>query len=132
MTTDYEQVDSYMFVKNGEALQPDMLLDDLALAVRTEFGLVVTLGCAHRGMINTIRQLQQITGEELVYCVIGGTHLFNATQERLVQTVADLRETGIQRLGVSHCTGFNASCWLANEFPEMFFLNNAGATLTLP
>ena len=132
MATDYEQVDPGMFVKNDESLQPDLLLDDLALAIRTEFGLAVILGCAHRGMINTVRQLQQVTGEERVYCVIGGTHLFNAKQEKLAQTVADLRETGIQRLGVSHCTSFNASCWLANEFPEMFFLNNAGVILTLP
>ncbi len=132
MITDYEQVDPSMFVKDGGSLQPDPLIDDLALAIRTEFGLAVILGCAHRGMINTIRHLQQITGEEMIYCVIGGTHLFNATQERLAQTVADLRETGIQRLGVSHCTGFNASCRLANEFPDIFFLNNTGVTLTLP
>jgi 7,8-dihydropterin-6-yl-methyl-4-(beta-D-ribofuranosyl)aminobenzene 5'-phosphate synthase len=95
-------------------------------------GLAVIFGCAHRGMINTIRHLQHVTGEERIYCVIGGTHLFNATQERLDLTVADLRETGIQRLGVSHCTGFNASCRLAKEFQDMFFLNNAGVILTLP
>ncbi len=132
MITDYEQVDSGLFIKANESLQPDPLIDDLSIAIRTEFGLTVILGCAHRGMINTIRHLQQITGEERVYCVIGGTHLLNATQERLEKTTTDLRKTGIQRLGVSHCTGFNASCWLANEFPDIFFLNNAGEIIQLP
>ena len=132
MVTDYEQVDSGMFIKDGESLQPDPLIDDLAMAIRTEFGLTVILGCAHRGMINIIRRLQELTGEERVHCVVGGTHLLNATNERLTKTVTDLRKTGIQRLGVSHCTGFNASCWLANEFPDIFFLNNAGVITTVP
>jgi len=132
MVTDYEQIDPDMFIKDNESLQPDPLIDDLALAIRTELGLTVILGCAHRGMINIIRRLQELTGEERVYCVVGGTHLLRATEERLAKTVADLRKTGIQRLGVSHCTGFNASCWLANEFPDIFFLNNAGHIFTLP
>jgi 7,8-dihydropterin-6-yl-methyl-4-(beta-D-ribofuranosyl)aminobenzene 5'-phosphate synthase len=121
-----------MYVKDGESLQPDPLLDDLAMAIRTEFGLAVILGCAHRGMINTIRHLQQVTGEKRIYSIIGGTHLLNATQERLDLTVADLKGMGIQRLGVSHCTGFNASCRLAKEFPDIFFLNNTGVILTIP
>ncbi len=132
MITDYEQIDTGLFIKKDESLQPDPLLDDLSMAIRTELGLAVILGCAHRGMINIIRHFQEITGEDRIYCVIGGTHLLNATQERLTKTVANLKESGIQRLGVSHCTGFNASRWLADEFPDIFFMNNAGQTFTLP
>ena len=131
MVTDYEQVDPGMFIEDGGTLQPDPLSDDLAMAIRTEFGLTIILGCAHRGMINIIRRFQEITGEERVYCVVGGTHLLRATEERLAKTVADLKKTGIQRLGVSHCTGFHASCRLASEFPDIFFLNNAGVTIAL-
>ena len=132
MTNDYEQIDAGMFVKEGDSFQPDQLLDDLALGIKTEAGLIVILGCSHRGMINTIRHLQKITGEQRVYGVLGGTHLISATPERLAQTTADLRQIGVQKLGVSHCTGFNACCWLANEFPEVFFLNNSGTVLSLP
>jgi 7,8-dihydropterin-6-yl-methyl-4-(beta-D-ribofuranosyl)aminobenzene 5'-phosphate synthase len=132
MVTDYEQVDPGMFIKDNGSQRPDPLIDDLAMAIRAEFGLTIILGCAHRGMINIIHRLQEITGEERVYCVVGGTHLLRATEERLAKTVADLRKTGIQRLGVSHCTGFNASCRLASEFPDIFFLNNAGVTIVLP
>jgi metal-dependent hydrolase (beta-lactamase superfamily II) len=38
----------------------------------------------------------------------------------------------IQKLGVSHYTGFFASSILASEFPDAFFLNNAGTQFTLP
>jgi metal-dependent hydrolase (beta-lactamase superfamily II) len=39
---------------------------------------------------------------------------------------------GVQHLGASHCTGFNASAYLAQVFGDRFFLNNAGTRLTLP
>ena len=132
MTNDYETIDAGMFVKEGDSFRPDELLDDLALGIKTEAGLVVILGCGHRGIINTIHHLQHVTGISEVYCVIGGTHLISASEERLVWTAAELKEIGVKKLGVSHCTGFKASCWLAGEFPDEFFMNNSGATLNLP
>jgi len=132
MLSGYEELENNLFVKEGDKLKPDKLADDLALVIDTDFGLVVILGCAHRGIVNTLRHAQNLTGKELVYAAIGGTHLFRASDERIERTIADLRETGIQRLGVSHCTGFHASARLAQEFEDAFFLNNAGTRLTLP
>jgi len=132
MTSGYEEIDKNLFVKEGGMLQPDRLADDLALVIDIDFGLVVILGCAHRGIVNTLRHAQNLTGKELVYAAIGGTPLFRASKERMEQTIADLRELKIQRLGVSHCTGFHASAQLAQEFKDIFFLNNAGTRLTLP
>jgi len=54
-----------------------------------------------------------------------------ASPERVEKTARELKELGLQRLGVSHCTGFNASAALAKEFSEVFFLNNAGTQITL-
>ncbi len=132
MLSGYEETEDNLFTKEGGVLQPDKLADDLALVIDTDFGLVVILGCAHRGIVNTLRHAQNITGKELIYAAIGGTHLFRASGERIEQTIADLKEMGIQRLGVSHCTGFRASARLAQEFKDAFFLNNAGTRLTLP
>ena len=131
MTTDYEQIDPYLLVKEGDTLQPDPLADDLALIIRTEQGLVVILGCGHRGIINTLRHARNLTREERINTVIGGTHLMDASEERLARTTADLRQMGIQRLGVSHCTGFHAAAWLAREFGDIFFLNNVGDSFSL-
>jgi 7,8-dihydropterin-6-yl-methyl-4-(beta-D-ribofuranosyl)aminobenzene 5'-phosphate synthase len=132
MVSGYEEVENNLFVKEGAALHQDPLADDIALVVDTEFGLVVILGCAHRGIVNTLRHAQNLTGKELVYAAIGGTHLFRASGEQIEKTIADLKEMGIQKLGVSHCTGFRASARLAQEFENVFFLNNAGTRLTLP
>jgi 7,8-dihydropterin-6-yl-methyl-4-(beta-D-ribofuranosyl)aminobenzene 5'-phosphate synthase len=132
MVNDYEIVEKYLFVKEGEELKQDKLNDDLAMIIDTEFGLVVILGCSHHGIINTLRHAIKITGKELIYAAIGGTHLVHASKERLEKTAAALKEMGVQYLGVSHCTGFASSAYLAREFGERFFLNNAGTRLTLP
>ena len=132
MTTDYETIEPNLLVKEGDALKPDPLADDLALVVKTEQGLVIILGCGHRGIINTIRHAQRLTGEERVYTVVGGTHLAPASEERIDKTVAELKRIGVHRIGVSHCTGFRASVRLAQTFGDKFFLNNAGSEFTLP
>jgi 7,8-dihydropterin-6-yl-methyl-4-(beta-D-ribofuranosyl)aminobenzene 5'-phosphate synthase len=132
MTSAYEDVEDNLFVKRDGFLHQDPLIDDLALVIDAEFGLVIISGCAHRGIVNTLRYAQRLTGKESVYAVVGGTHLFRASHERIGRTVADLKDTGIQRLGVSHCTGFPASTRLAQEFGGRFFLNNAGTSFTLP
>jgi 7,8-dihydropterin-6-yl-methyl-4-(beta-D-ribofuranosyl)aminobenzene 5'-phosphate synthase len=132
MTSGYETVDEILFVKENGTFRPDKLADDLSLIIDTDFGLVVILGCAHRGIVNTLRHAQKLTGKELIYAVIGGTHLLRSSTERVEQTIIDLKDMGVQRLGVSHCTGFTASARLAQEFGDAFFLNNAGTKFTLP
>lgn len=132
MLTDYEAIDANLYVGEGGEKEPDSLADDLSLIIDAEFGLVVILGCAHRGVINILRHAQKLTGKQPVYAVIGGTHLFNASEERLAKTAAALKEMRVQRLGVSHCTGATAQTYLAGEFGDAFFLNNAGTRFTLP
>lgn len=131
MTTDYEQIDDRLCLKVGDEMIPDPLADDLALVVKTEQGLALITGCAHRGIVNTVRHVQSITNGEYIHTIIGGTHLHVASPERIEKTVAELKELGLQRLGVSHCTGFYPAAALAREFGDVFFLNNAGTVLTL-
>jgi len=131
MTTDYETIDDRLYSKKGSRMIPDPLADDLALIVRTGQGLALITGCAHRGIINTVRHVQKLTGGEYIHTIIGGTHLMVASPERIEKTARELKELGLRRLGVSHCTGFNASALLAREFGEVFFLNNAGTQINL-
>jgi 7,8-dihydropterin-6-yl-methyl-4-(beta-D-ribofuranosyl)aminobenzene 5'-phosphate synthase len=98
----------------------------------TDEGLVVILGCAHRGAVNTIRHAQQITGVEMVHTVIGGTHLIGASEERVLRTASAFQELGVQRVGVSHCTGLPSSMLLAQQLGGSFFFNNTGTSITVP
>jgi 7,8-dihydropterin-6-yl-methyl-4-(beta-D-ribofuranosyl)aminobenzene 5'-phosphate synthase len=132
MLNDYEKVETYLCVMDGEEMEQDELNDDLSLVIDTDYGLVVILGCAHHGIVNNLKQAQRVTGKELIYAAIGGTHLIHASKERIEKTATALEEMGVQYLGVSHCTGFAASAFLAGRFGDRFFQNNAGTRLTLP
>jgi len=131
MITEYEKIDPIVYVKEKGELKPDPLWDDQALFLKSEKGLIIILGCAHRGIINTIRHAQKLTGLEPVYAVIGGTHLISASPERIDSTITELLSFGVQRLGVSHCTGLPASAILAHTFGEAFFFNNGGTRINL-
>lgn len=132
MITEYEVIDSPLCVKEGDELVPDPLRDDRALIIKTDDGLVVITGCAHRGLINTLYHARELTGVDMVHTVVGGTHLIQASEERVLLTAAALREFGVRRLGVSHCTGMPAAMMLAQEFGDIFFFNNTGTRITVP
>jgi len=131
MVTDFESIEPIFYVKEKGVFRPDSIPDDQALILRSPIGLVIVLGCAHRGMVNTIRHAQNVTGELRVHTIVGGTHLFPKTKDQKQKAIAALREIGVQKIGVSHCTGFDASMRLAREFGEDFFCNNAGSVYVL-
>jgi 7,8-dihydropterin-6-yl-methyl-4-(beta-D-ribofuranosyl)aminobenzene 5'-phosphate synthase len=117
--------------EDGEE-RPDTLPDDQSLYLVTDLGLVVILGCAHRGMINIVEHAREVTGVETVYLVLGGTHLVGADDRQIEQTIAAIRRLDIRHLGVSHCTGPEASVHLAGALGDRFFFNRAGTQLRLP
>jgi 7,8-dihydropterin-6-yl-methyl-4-(beta-D-ribofuranosyl)aminobenzene 5'-phosphate synthase len=131
MVTAFEKIDSNILIKTDDGYKEDPLLDDQALIVNTEKGFVVILGCAHRGIINTLLHARKVTGSDKIYAVVGGTHLYRHNKEQLKQTVASLKEFGIEKLGVSHCTGLPAAVYLEQEFGDIFFFNNAGTIVEL-
>ncbi len=130
VTNDFEPIEpDRFFVKEGNGFQPDTLPDDQAVIVQTPEGLVVALGCGHRGLINTLTHARQITGEKRIYMVLGGCHLVGASEERVHLTIAALKEMDVQRIGVSHCTSLPVAASMACELGERFFFNNAGTRI---
>ena len=132
MVTEFENIPPDLQVKGTGGFLPDKILDDQALILQTGAGLVVILGCAHRGIINTIYHAQQLTGVKKLHAVLGGCHLSNAPQERVRLTINALKEMGVERLGVCHCTGLPAAATMAQEFGKRFFFNTAGTVIKLP
>jgi len=131
-TTTYETVSSTLTIKTENGYEQDTMTDDLTLFLRTDLGLVVLTGCAHRGIINILRHgIKQMETENL-YMVAGGTHLVGADDEGVSKTIEDLRELNPEWIGVSHCTGFPAAARIFNAFPDNFFVNGAGTVITFP
>jgi 7,8-dihydropterin-6-yl-methyl-4-(beta-D-ribofuranosyl)aminobenzene 5'-phosphate synthase len=132
MIEEFEALDRNLYVKGNGSWRNDDLLDDRALIIKTDEGLVIILGCAHRGVINTVRHAQEITGMKSIHTVIGGTHLLNASEERVLRTGIALQELGVQRVGVSHCTGLPSAMLISQQLGEAFFFNNTGTSITVP
>lgn len=136
MVTNFEDViyssGPTRLIKKDTGLEPDKFLDDQAIIINTEQGLVVITGCAHRGIINTLYHAQQLAGVKATHAVIGGAHLVDASEERIRKTIAALKELNVQKLGLCHCTGMPAVALMAHEFGDKFFFNNAGTIVELP
>jgi 7,8-dihydropterin-6-yl-methyl-4-(beta-D-ribofuranosyl)aminobenzene 5'-phosphate synthase len=105
------------FFLDPSGTRPDPLVDDQALFFETSLGTVVLLGCAHAGVINTLRYIQTLTENRPVHTVLGGMHLLNASPQRLQQTIDELRQLDLRRLGPAHCTGAAATAALWNALP---------------
>jgi 7,8-dihydropterin-6-yl-methyl-4-(beta-D-ribofuranosyl)aminobenzene 5'-phosphate synthase len=132
MVTEYEIIDPGLFIKENSNWRPDPVMDDRALIIKTPKGLIIILGCAHRGMINTLYHAQKITGVNEINTIIGGSHLMGASEERLWQNIAALKELNVQKLGLCHCTDLPVISVLAQEFGENFIFNKSGSRLEIP
>ncbi|MDD2542692.1 MAG: MBL fold metallo-hydrolase [Desulfuromonadaceae bacterium] len=126
--TAYEIGDQGLYCDCG-GQEPDNTPDDQSLVLETEKGLVLILGCCHSGVINTLEHVAAMTGRRDIYAVLGGTHLGFSGEEQIGKTVVALREQGIKKLAVSHCTGFPASARLFRELPKEFQVAMVGYTL---
>lgn len=126
--TDYEGPGG-LFIKEVDGkILPDYIDDDMALVITHPEGLIIVSGCAHAGMINTIKYAMKRTGENKVLAFIGGTHLKDADEIRLQKTIAELKQINLQRLIVCHCTGFAASSRLLWELPAITAKGETGMT----
>ena len=126
--TDFEDVGGPFFL-DAAVSRPDPIEDDQAVWIDGPTGVVVVLGCAHSGIVNTLDYVSQLAGGRSIVTVMGGTHLVGASAERLERTAAALERFGIESLGPSHCTGPEAMEFLRKRFPGSFLECGAGTRL---
>lgn len=115
--TAYEDVGGDFFT-DPACTQPDLLPDDQALAIRTPLGVVILLGCAHAGVVNTLDYIAEVLGEGQFHAVIGGMHLMRASHQRIQATHQAFERYGVRLIGPCHCTGVAATALLWQHFTE--------------
>ncbi len=98
-------------------MEPDQLLDDSALAYRSDNGLVIITGCSHAGICNITEYAREVCGESRVADIIGGLHLLSPEPERMKKTGEYLQELHLKTLHASHCTSLMAKLSLAKYCP---------------
>lgn len=129
LENDFEGVEPEFHLKKGDDYPPDTLADDRALILDTAKGLVVLLGCSHRGVVNTLNHVIKISGRNSIHAILGGLHLGKASDEKLAKIVDHLGAVGLEKIGLGHCTGPKAFVALSNAFKEKVFLNTVGSVM---
>jgi len=128
--TDFEDIDSSFFV-DKYCRDLDELPDDQAMFFDSPKGLVILLGCAHSGVVNTLHYVVKLSGQKQIYAVLGGMHLRNASKGRMERTISVFREYDVQKIGMAHCTGKNAMTQFQRAFPDRCFICSAGTQVNL-
>jgi len=110
----------------------DSIEDDSGIAMYVkDRGLVILTGCAHAGIINTIRHAMTTTGADKVCAVVGGFHLSGPFFEPIIErTTGELKAIDPLYVVPTHCTGRKAVLHIEREMPGKFILNMSGTKLT--
>ena len=89
-----------------QAVVPDQFQHEIATAYNLKGkGLVILTSCSHRGVVNTVKQAQAVSGVRQVHAVLGGFHLAPFQDDYVRQVVAGLKEIDPDHVVPMHCTG---------------------------
>ncbi|MDY6791371.1 MAG: MBL fold metallo-hydrolase [Thermodesulfobacteriota bacterium] len=105
---------TFFYMDKGEKVK-DFIMDDTALAIRTEKGLVIVTGCSHAGICNIVEYAKKVTDQEKIYTVMGGFHLLG-DQVQLQKTIDYFQKNKVNHLYPMHCTDLKS----LSKFHETF------------
>ena len=129
-TTDFEQGSPVLEAEGKDGFVRDMFRDDQAVVLHLkDKGLIVISGCAHAGIVNTVRYAGEVTGVDSVHAVLGGFHLSGPHFETIIpDTVRSLGEIDPDWIIPMHCTGFTAQVAFREAMPDKFVISTVGTT----
>src|SRR4051812_37243953 len=116
-------------------LQGKMVPDDHVHEHATCFnirgkGLVVITSCGHAGVVNSVRQAQEVSGIQKVHAIVGGFHLGPAPKDYLTQVVAEIRKLEPDVLIPMHCSGLNFVAEARTQMPNNVLVTTTGSRIT--
>lgn len=130
--TDYEKGMPFAFFEKEGEESRDTIEDDSAIVMNVAGkGLVVLSGCAHSGIVNTVRYARKVTNTSKVHAVMGGFHLAGpAFAAAVAPTINDLKDIDPDYIIPTHCTGRSTVAEIERNMPGKFILNMSGTKLT--
>jgi len=94
-------------------------IKEQSLVLDTENGLVLVTGCAHPRIVHIIARIRDIFKKE-IFMALGGIHLAGFEKRELREIIRKFRDSGIQRVGLGHCSGDEARKLFHEEYKEDF------------
>src|SRR5260370_27056703 len=93
-------------------------------------GVVVISSCGHVGIVNSVRQAQEVSGIQKVHAIIGGFHLGPAPADYLTQVVAEIKKLEPDVVVPMHCSGLNFVQGARRQMPDKGLVTTTGSRLT--
>lgn len=90
-----------------------------ALAIKTDKGLVILVGCSHPGVVNIVEQATRDIGVK-PYIVLGGFHMSGASPQDVQKVVSQLVEMDVEKIYPLHCSGDNVRSYLADHYKDNY------------
>lgn len=92
-------------------------------------GLVVISSCGHVGIVNSVRQAQEVSGVQKVHAIVGGFHLGPAPADYLKQVIAEIKKLEPDVLAPMHCSGLNFVLEARAQMPDKVISTSTGSKL---
>lgn len=117
------------FDHNNDACK-NINLPELSLAMQTEKGQVLIVGCSHTGVENIVKETQSVT-EESIVLLYGGFHLLPFDRAQTIRLLKMLKdELKVQAVAPAHCTGHLAFKLLQDLYGEKYWYAGLGETIS--
>ena len=131
-TTDFEKGFPIAHCQKDGKEVWDAIEDDTSIVMSLQDkGLVIISGCAHAGIVNTVRYAIDVTGIQKVHAIMGGFHLGGPLFEHIIdRTTKEIMSFNPAYVVPVHCTGRKAIMAMEKAMPDQFVLNMAGTKLT--
>ncbi len=128
---DFEQVSIGLYTLEDGELKEDVIADDMSLIFHFPEKLVVVSGCSHAGIVGITKKAGVLADENNIHAVIGGFHLIDADNERIVTTVNELWNMNVKKVFTGHCTGLKAECRFMEKWGNNFEKLHSGKTIKI-
>jgi 7,8-dihydropterin-6-yl-methyl-4-(beta-D-ribofuranosyl)aminobenzene 5'-phosphate synthase len=92
-------------------------------------GLVVISSCGHAGIVNSVRQAQEVSGIENVHAIVGGFHLGPAPKDYLAEVVSEIKKLKPDVLIPMHCSGLNFVQEARAQMPDNVLVSTTGSSI---
>ena len=106
-------------------------IKEQSLIIESKQGLIIITGCAHPGIVNIVKKAKEMFPNENIYLVLGGFHLFAASDSKLKAIINDFKKMGVQKVAPSHCSGDRCRKLFKEEYKENFIEDGVGKVIEI-
>ena len=102
----FQEIEKNIFI-TGEmkGIYKESFIPEQALILKTEKGLVIITGCAHPGITDIVKIVEEHFPQDNIYLVLGGFHLRAASETEIETIVKGFQVLAVKKVSPLHCSG---------------------------